>query len=35
MHLGFYSKIAFLVDHQYDVLIDNELRHMKRRAKKE
>ncbi len=28
MYLGFYSKIAFLVDHQYDVLIDNELRHI-------
>ena len=28
IHLGFYSKIDFLVEHQYDVLIDNELRHI-------
>lgn len=28
LHLGFYSKIDFLVDHQYDILIDNELRHI-------
>ena len=28
MHLGFYSKTNFLVDHKYDVLIDNELRHI-------
>ena len=28
IHLGFYSKIDFLVEHQYDILIDNELRHI-------
>lgn len=28
IHLGFYSKIDFLVEHHYDVLIDNELRHI-------
>ena len=28
IHLGFYSKIVFLVEHQYDVLVDNELRHI-------
>ena len=28
MHLGFYSKIEFLVEHDYDILIDNELRHI-------
>ena len=28
MHLGFYSKIEFLKEHNYDVLIDNDLRHI-------
>lgn len=28
MHLGFYSKIDFLIKHNYDILIDNELRHI-------
>lgn len=28
LHLGFYSKIEFLKEHHYDVLIDNELRHI-------
>lgn len=28
LHLGFYSKSEFLKEHQYDVLIDNELRHI-------
>lgn len=28
MHLGFHSKIDFLEEHDYDLLIDNELRHI-------
>lgn len=28
MHLGFHSKIDFLEEHDYDLLIDNELRHV-------
>ena len=28
IHLGFYSKIKFLLEHKYDILIDNELRHI-------
>lgn len=28
IHLGFYSKINFLLEHKYDILIDNELRHI-------
>lgn len=28
IHLGFYSKIEFLRKHGYDILIDNELRHV-------
>ena len=28
IHLGFYSKVAFLEEHNYDILIDNELRHI-------
>lgn len=28
IHLGFYSKIDFLVEHKYDILIDNDLRHI-------
>ena len=28
INLGFYSKIDYLVEHQYDLLIDNELRHI-------
>lgn len=28
LHLGFYSKIDFLSEHQYNILIDNELRHV-------
>ncbi len=29
INLGFYSKIEFLVEHHYDILVDNELRHIK------
>lgn len=29
IHLGFYSKTDYLVEHQYNILIDNELRHIK------
>ncbi len=28
LHLGFYSKSEFLKEHNYDILIDNELRHI-------
>lgn len=28
MHLGFYSKVEFLIEHHYNLLIDNELRHI-------
>lgn len=28
MNLGFYSKVEFLKNHDYDILIDNELRHV-------
>lgn len=28
MNLGFYSKAEFLKNHDYDILIDNELRHV-------
>lgn len=29
MHLGFYSKIEFLKEHNYNLLIDNDVRHIK------
>ena len=29
MHLGFYSKKEFLMQHKYDILIDNDIRHIK------
>lgn len=28
IYIGFYSKVAFLEEHNYDILIDNELRHI-------
>lgn len=34
VHLGFYSKTDFLLEHQYDILIDNELRHIEAANKK-
>ena len=28
INLGFYSKVKFLKEHNYDLLIDNDLRHI-------